>query len=142
MATARRDEIERTLAERVRRRVAGRGVSRQAVDVAVARVLDTLPASTLESGHAAPSGIPATRPAPAGAETIVVAVTARSVPDLGSRLRTALQRDGIEPGQIGLAAAGSHNVATVRIPLSARDAASRAAATLGCEMTVVAGGGA
>lgn len=132
MATARRDEIERTLAERVAQRVAGRGISRQAVDTAVARVLDTLPASVVGS-------VPAASPivTPSTGATILVAVTARSVPDLGSRLRAALVRDGIEPGVIGLATAGHHNVATFRIPASARDGTARAATGLGYAMTVV-----
>ena len=133
MATARQEEIERTLAERVGRRVAGRGVPRQAVEAAVARVLDALPAATLDAPSAA---APAARSTPSP-DTALVAITARSVPDLGSRLRAALQRDGIEPGPIGLAAAGSHNVATFRIPSSSRDAVSRTAAALGYAMTVV-----
>ena len=132
MATARREEIERTLAERVAQRVAGRGISRRAVDKAVARVLDTLPASAVGS-------VPAASPivTPYTGATILVAVTARSVPDLGSRLRAALVRDGIEPGVIGLATAGHHNVATFRIPASARDGTARAATVLGYAMTVV-----
>jgi hypothetical protein len=137
MATARREEIERTLAERVAQRVAGRGVPRQAVDTAVARVLDALPASALGSVSAPlPIVLPST-----GA-TILVAVTARSVPDLGSRLRAALVRDGIEPGVIGLATAGNHNVATFRIPTQSREATARAATALGYAMTVVSEDGA
>src|SRR5687767_2134380 len=132
MATARREEIERTLAERVAQRVAGRGVSRQAVEKAVARVLDTLPASALGSDPATPPIV-----TPSTGATILVAVTARSVPDLGSRLRAVLVRDGIEPGAIGLATAGHHNVATFRIPASARDGTARAATVLGYAMTVV-----
>lgn len=133
MATARREEIERTLAERVAQRVTGRGVSRQAVDRTVARVLDSLPASALGSDPATPSVV-----APSPGATILVAVTARSVPDLGSRLRAALVGDGVEPGVIGLATAGHHYVATFRIPASARDGTARAAAALGYAMTVVA----
>lgn len=132
MGTARREEIERTLAERVGRRVAGHGVPRRAVDIAVARVLDALPPSALASTQASPAAVPSS----VGA-TILVAVTARSVPDIGSRLRAALVRDGIDPGVIGLAAAGHHNVATFRIPASSREGTARAATALGYTMTVV-----
>ena len=137
MATARREEIERTLAERVAQRVVGRGVTRQAVDRAVARVLDTLPASALGSGPGTPPLV-----TPSTGATILVAITARSVADLGSRLRAALVRDGIEPGSIGLATAGLHNVATFRIPASAREGTARAATALGYAMTVVSEEGA
>ena len=132
MATARREEIERTLAERVGQRVAGHGVPRRAVDAAVARVLDALPPSALESS---PASAAVATPSTGG--TILVAVTARSVPDLGSRLRAALVRDGIDPGVIGLATAGNHNVATFRIAASSREATARAATALGYAMTIV-----
>jgi hypothetical protein len=68
---------------------------------------------------------------------LVAAVTARSVPDLASRLRSALARDGITVGPIGIAAAGSHHVATLELPGAARAALERAVVALGGQLSIV-----
>ena len=68
---------------------------------------------------------------------LVAAVTARSLPDLASRLRAALGRDGVSVGSIGIAAAGLHHVATLQIASSARPALETAARALGAQLSIV-----
>ena len=112
-------------------RVAGRGVSRAAVDAAVGSVMAALDARS--------AGAPAANsPAPAGS-TLVAAVTARSLPDLASRLRAALGREGVTVGSIGIAAAGLHHVATLEIAGASRPALEAAARALGAQVSIVSG---
>lgn len=68
---------------------------------------------------------------------LVAAVTARSLPDLASRLRAALGREGVTVGPIGIAAAGLHHVATLEIASPARPALEAAARTLGAQVSIV-----
>src|SRR5687767_12926961 len=96
-------DIRDVLIERVERKVAGQGISRRAVEGAVARVLDTL-------GAAAPSR--------AASADVIAAFTARSAPDLASRVRKALRGEGITELQLGIATAGQHTVVTVRVASS------------------------
>ena len=70
---------------------------------------------------------------------LVAAVTARSVPDLASRLRSALGREGISVGSIGIATAGLHHVATLEIASGARPALESAARALGAQLSIVSG---
>lgn len=98
-------------------------MSRAAVDAAVGSVLAAL--------DRAPTAAPGT-----GGE-LVAAVTARSVPDLASRLRAALAGSGVEVGPIGIAASGFHHVATLRIPAAARPQLESAARALGASVSVV-----
>ena len=83
------------------------------------------------------SGAQGARPATAAGPTLVAAVTARSLPDLASRLRAALGREGVTVGSIGIAAAGLHHVATLEIPGSARPALESAARALGAQVSIV-----
>lgn len=122
MPSARSDDLHHTLVERVARRVEGRGVSRAAVDAAVGSVL-----AALDRAPAAPGTV----------GELVAAVTARSVPDLASRLRAALAGSGVEVGSIGIAASGLHHVATLRIPAAARPQLESAARALGATFSVV-----
>lgn len=131
MVPSRSEDLRRTVADRVAQRLAGRGVSRATVDSAVGSVLAALDARGVGAG---PEG----RAADAA---LVAAVSAMSVPDLASRLRSALSRDGITVGPIGIAAAGLHHVATLEIPPSARPALERAAASLGGRASIVSGEG-
>lgn len=123
MSSARSDDLHRTLVDRVAHRVEGRGVPRAAVDAAVGSVLAAL--------ERAPAALPAS------SGTMVAAVTARSMPDLASRLRGALAREGVQLGEIGIASSGLHNVATVRIAASARPKLESAAGSLGASVSVV-----
>ena len=117
-------ETRRTLAERVFRKVEGRGIPRRFVDDAVARVSDALDQrSFAPDSHAEPS--------------IVAVFSAPSAPDLGSRVRSALHAEAVTPVAVGLAAAGRHTVAAVRLPSAARAAAERAAARLAVSVSIV-----
>ena len=110
-------------------RVAGRGVSRAAVDAAVGSVMAAIDARTGGAATAAPD---------VGSGTMLVAaVTARSLPDLASRLRSALGRDGVSVGSIGIAAAGLHHVATLEIASAARPALEAAVRALGAQLSIV-----
>lgn len=109
------------------------------MDAAVGSVVSALEARGAVSEASAVTG--ATQAVDAG-PAFVAAVTARSVPDLASRLRSALARDGITIGEIGIAAAGLHHVATLELPVSARASLERAVAALGGQLSVVSGGAA
>ncbi|MFL5560269.1 MAG: hypothetical protein ACJ79K_02230 [Gemmatimonadaceae bacterium] len=122
---SRPEDLRRTVADRVAQRVAGRGVSRATVDAAVTSVLTALDART--GGETV-----AVDPPP-----LVAAVTARSLPDLASRLRLALGRDGVSVGAIGMAVAGLHHVATLEIPAAARPALESACGALGAQLSIV-----
>ena len=78
-----------------------------------------------------------TNPGASPAPMLVAAVTARSLPDLASRLRAALGREGVTIGGIGIAAAGLHHVATLEIASAARPALEAAARTLGAQVSIV-----
>ena len=128
MVSQRPDEIRRTLAERVARRVQGHGISRASVDAAVTTVLHALQTTPT----------PAERTTPSGRESLVIAAfSGRSVPDLASRVRAALAREGVTPDTLGSATAGNHNVVTVRLAESARGASERAASALGVSLSFV-----
>jgi len=101
------------------------------VDAAVGSVMAALDARTT-GVRTAPSG-------GAAGPLLVAAVTARSLPDLASRLRTALAREGITVGSIGIAAAGLHHVATLEIAGSARPALEAATRALGAQLSIVSG---
>ena len=122
------------MADRVAQRVAGRGVSRAAVDAAVNSVIGALE-SRREAGDDMPSSGSAA--VTAAAPALVAAVTARSLPDLASRLRAALAREGVTVGPIGIAAAGLHYVATLEIASSGRPALETAARALGAQLSIV-----
>ena len=116
-------DMRRALAERVQRRVEGRGIPRQVIDDAVARVGDALdqrlPASDSEQ------------------RVIVGVFTATAAPDLGSRVRAALQAESVAPLGMGSSTSGRHTVATVRIAADARPAAERVAARLSASVSFV-----
>jgi len=106
-------DTRRALAERVQRRLEGRGIPPQVVEDAVARVSDALdrrssaPASDVER------------------TSIVAVFTATSSPDLGSRVRSALESEAVSPVAIGSSTSGRHTVATVRLAADARAVAER-----------------
>ena len=127
--TGTKRDIRETLVERVERKVAGRGIPRRAVEAAVSRVVEAL--------DAAPAGAAAAAPA-AGGPPIVAALTARSAPDLASRVRRALAAEGVTELDLGVATAGQHTVVTVRAGATARAALERAASALGASLSVVA----
>ena len=118
-------DTRRALAERVQRKVEGRGIPRQAVDDAVARVSDAL-----DQRSSAPAG-------DVHRSTIVAVFTAASAPDLGSRVRSALQSEAVTPVGIGSGTVGRHTVVTVRLADGSRALAERAAARLAVSVSFV-----
>ena len=118
-------EMRRALAERVQRRVEGRGIPRHVIDDAVARVGDALDRHSSASVSEAPAG------------PIVAVFTVPSAPDLGSRVRAALEAEAVVPLGMGTGTSGRHTVATVRIAGDARAAAERAASRLSASVSFV-----
>jgi hypothetical protein len=114
MAKAPSADVRRELTRRVADRLAGSGIARSVVAEAVGRVLDALEPMTRAAVTSPPS-------------TILAAISARSVPDLGSRVRRDLERDGVVIEEMGLGAAGQHTVVAVRVSASARAALERLA---------------
>jgi len=119
-------ETRRALAERVRRRVEGRGIPRHVIEDAVDRVSDALDRLANASS-----------PGDAVSGSIVAVFTAPSAPDLGSRVRAALEAEAVSPLAMGTGSSGRHTVATVRLAAGARAAAERAAARLSASVSFV-----
>ena len=123
-------DARRALAERVQRRVEGRGIPRHVIDDAVARVADALDRQPLPpragdfESDAAPS-------------SIVAVFTAPGAPDLGSRVRAALQAESVSPLAMGSGTSGRHTVAAVRLAAQSRAAAERVAARLSASVSFV-----
>ena len=120
MAMTLRPDIRRALTERVGQRVAGRGVPQAVVDDAVRRVVEQIESSQAGSQVAS-------NPRPDGQSSFLAAVSARSIPDLASRVRRGLERDGIAVTDVGHGTAGQHTVVTLRLPAAARPALERLA---------------
>lgn len=135
-----REDIRRTLTERVASRVAGEGIPRASIEAAVDGVVAALGS---RSAGAAPSRTDATPGAmPDGptamldGPTMIAALSGQSAPDLGSRLRAALARDGVRVAALGIATRGRHTVVTLRIPASARQALERIAAEQSLSLSI------
>jgi len=118
-------ETRRALAERVQRRVEGRGIPRHVIEDAIARVGDAL---------ARQSSVPASN---ADSHLIVAVFAASSAPDLGSRVRAALVAEAVAPLAMGTSTSGRHTVATVRLAATARAAAERVASRLSASVSFV-----
>ena len=129
--TMRPDPVRRALADRVAKRVAGSGISRHTVEETVDRVVSALGAHAPTAGQAMPAIPPAIQP------TIVAALMSRSAPDLGSRVRAALQSAGAAVLDLGVASAGRHTVVTVHVPAGARAVLDTIAASLQLALTLV-----
>lgn len=118
-------DTRRALAERVQRRVEGRGIPRHVIEDAVARVGDAL-----DQESRAPSGLPERG-------ELIAVFAATSAPDLASRVRAALASESVAPQGIGTNTTGRHTVATVRITSSARAVAERVATRLAVSVSFV-----
>ena len=118
-------DTRRALAERVQRRVEGRGIPRHVIDDAIARVSDAL-----DRQASAAASTTEARP-------IVAVFAASSVPDLGSRVRAALDAESVAPIAIGTSTSGRHTVATVRLAADARAAAERVASRLSVSVSFI-----
>jgi len=117
--------VRHALRERVARKVAGSGISLRAIERAVDAVVAALPAerTTAVRGDGEPE--------------IIVTLSARSVPDLGSRVRAALKNEGVAVSEVAVASAGQHTVVTLRAPASARDGIARVADGQSASFTVI-----
>ena len=113
-------DTRRALAERVQRRVEGRGIPGHVIEDAITRVADALDRHALATRFGQAEGDDAP-------SSIVAVFTAPSAPDLGSRVRAALQAEAVTPLAVGTGTAGRHTVAAVRLTADARPAAERAA---------------
>jgi hypothetical protein len=113
------------LIERVGRTLQGEGVPRQRVASAVDSVLAGLDRATVAPAVTPPSG-----------PALVAAFTARSAPDLASRVRRALEQAGVAVLAAGSATSGRHTVVTARVPATSRDALSAVAAGIGAAVSV------
>ena len=116
-------EDRRALIDRVERLVGDRGVRRASIASAVDQVL---------AGVRMPDESDA-------AETILIAVSGESMPDLGSRVRQRLADAGVTPADMGSATVGRHTVITLRTASRARDNVLAAAAALGARVVPVDG---
>ncbi|MGI9076291.1 MAG: hypothetical protein ACR2G6_03035 [Gemmatimonadaceae bacterium] len=110
------------MSERVERRVAGRGISRGLIESTVRQVVAALPVST--------AGSPAEREA-----ELVVAVSARSTPDLASRMRRLLDAERVPIIAMGVGQSGQHTVVTLQLSAQARSAVERLVEQLGYFVT-------
>lgn len=118
------EAVRRALRERVARKVAGSGISPRAIERAVDAVLAALPPDGDGLG--------------AGSEgEVVIAVAARSVADLGSRVRSALEKEGVPVSDIAVASAGQHTVVTLRAPSAVRDRIARIAEAQQASFTIL-----
>ncbi|MGI8499184.1 MAG: hypothetical protein ACR2OG_16560 [Gemmatimonadaceae bacterium] len=123
MSTNVTSEVHRSLVERVTRRLAGRGITPALIEDAVTRVVAGLGARA-HGGRSVDAS-----------PTILAALAARSSPDLASRLRRDLGRDGIVIEEMGLGTAGQHTVVTLRVSSDARTALERVAERARCSLT-------
>jgi len=108
------NNLAQTLSERVERRVRGRGISRTLIESTVRQVVAALPASTV--------GV-ASQPV----ASLVAAISARSTPDLASRVRRLLDAQHVPIMGIGVGQAGQHTVVTIELSVQARSAVERLA---------------
>jgi hypothetical protein len=111
------------LIERVGRTLQGEGVPRQRVASAVDSVLAGLDRA-------------ADAPPAASGPALVAAFTARSAPDLASRVRRGLEQAGVSVLAAGSATSGRHTVVTTRVPASSRDVLSSVAVGIGAAVSV------
>jgi hypothetical protein len=122
MGMAPREDVRRALIQRVARKVSGHGITRRSIESAVDRVLASLPAD-----------LGAARPA----TQQVAVLAAPSAPDLASRARRVLERQGATVVGMGTGSAGRHTVVTVRLDGSGGRTLEQAAAELGASLTLL-----
>jgi hypothetical protein len=115
------EAVRQALIQRVSRKVSGHGVTRRSIEGAVDRVLAALPSDL------APAPIPPR----------IVVFSAPSAPDLPSRTRRLLEREGIRVLAVGTGTAGRHTVATVRMAGEGSTDLQRIAAELGASISVL-----
>jgi hypothetical protein len=121
MGMVSREAVRQALIQRVSRKVSGHGVARRSIEGAVDRVLAALPAD-LGRSDASPR---------------LAVLSALSAPDLASRARRLLEREGISVLDIGTGTAGRHTVVSLRVPGGATASLERIATQLGASLSVL-----
>ena len=120
MGMVSRESVRQALIQRVSRKVSGHGVTRRSIEGAVDRVLAALPADI-----------------PAESLPRIAVLSAASSPDLASRARKLLERDGVQVIDVGTATAGRHTVVSIRLPGGGVGVIRRVAAELGASLSVL-----
>ena len=128
-----RDGVRQTLIRRVSQKVSGHGIARRSIEGAVDRVLSALPADA-SSRARSPEVLGATR---SSGDSLVAVLAATSAPDLASRARLILEREGQRVFAIGTATAGRHTAVTLQVAGVAGPALERVARELGASLTVL-----
>src|SRR5687767_7944282 len=121
MGMASPEAVRQALIQRVSRKVSGHGVTRRSIEGAVDRVLAALP-----------SGIPRAQ----GVDRIAV-LSAPSAPDLASRARRLLDRQGVRVLDIGTGRAGRFTVVTIRFTADGTPDLQKVASELGASLSLL-----
>ena len=120
MGMVSRESVRQALIQRVSRKVSGHGVTRRSIEGAVDRVLAALPADLA-----------------AGSDPRIAVLSAASSPDLASRARRLLDREGVPVLDVGTATSGRHTVVSVRLPGSGVASLQRVATDLGASLSLL-----
>ena len=120
VSSSERDDLVRRVEQKLGRTRVRAGLVQETVD----RTL-----GALASRAATP--VPASLPVPALATAIVAAA---SMPDLASRLRSALASHGVALEQMSVATAGRHTVVAARCPHAAESVVRSAATAIGARI--------
>jgi len=119
---ASREDVRHALIQRVSQKVSGHGIARRSIEGAVDRVLSALPEHLAATESAAPA---------------VAVLSAASAPDLASRARRVLARNGATILAMGTGSAGRHTVVTVRLAPGSGAALDRSAEELGASVSLL-----
>ncbi len=120
MGMVSRESVRQALIQRVSRKVSGHGVTRRSIEGAVDRVLAALPQEL-----------------PSRSDVRIAVLSAPSSPDLASRARRLLDREGVQVIDVGTATAGRHTVVSIRLPGSGVASLQRIAAELGASLSLL-----
>ncbi|HEX4936293.1 MAG TPA: hypothetical protein VFV33_24095 [Gemmatimonadaceae bacterium] len=135
LSSAERDDLVQRVARKLTRAVARPEVIGDAVD----RTLGALAARAARSGASSASAGPAdvSRATPGGGETDegVAVLAAAGIPDLASRVRCALDGEGVAIGALAAATEGRHTVVTLRVRSASAGQVRVAAEALGARFS-------
>jgi hypothetical protein len=115
------EAVRQALIQRVSRKVSGHGVTRRSIEGAVDRVLAALP-SDMGAAAASPR---------------IAVFSALSAPDLASRARRLLEREGASVLDAGTASAGRYTVVSVRFAGGLSPDLQKVASELGASLSVL-----
>ena len=115
------EAVRQALIQRVSRKVSGHGVTRRSIEGAVDRVLAALPPELPRSQ----------------APDRIAVLSAPSAPDLASRARRLLDRQGVRVLDIGTGRAGRFTVATIRFAAGGTPDLQSLASELGASLSLL-----